>query len=396
MSRLYVDCERSTHSMKFTQILLKSLKEMCFLLFAIMTSYDALVKNVLSSTLNVQAGDDVIVETWDHGLPIAGNFVYRLRELGAHPMLLLENEQIFWKSADSLSDERLGMIGEHEWAAIEKSKAYVFIPGPADFGRIWRSRAKFGASTAYNAEWYQRAERYRLKAARIALGYATEQRARAFKVSLAAWQRMLLAASTVEFTELKEKIGRVASMLQNGAVKITAPGGTDLNLRLAGRTPFQDDCIVDTDDLDHGRNVANIPGGDVLACPDETYAEGKVAFDRPAQFMGKWIGKVGLDFDNGRLTKYRAALNAGFLRESYEKATGEKNKIAVVGVGVNSKAKTGFLQDSLASGVVTIGIGGNDDIGGANKTDFYFAGVLTRATLTVDGKTVVENGKLKT
>ena len=48
----------------------------------------------------------------------------------------------------------------------------------------------------------------------------------------------------------------------------------------------------------------------------------------------------------------------------------------------------------MASGVVTVGIGGNDDIGGANKTDFYFAGVLTKATLTIDGNTIVKNGKL--
>ena len=61
---------------------------------------------------------------------------------------------------------------------------------------------------------------------------------------------------------------------------------------------------------------------------------------------------------------------------------------------MNPKAKIGFLQDSLASGVVTVGIGGNDDIGGSNKTDFYFAGVLTKATLTVDGNVVVKDGKL--
>ena len=359
-----------------------------------MISYDALVKNVLSSTLNVQSGDDVTVETWDHGLPIAGAFIYHLRELGARPMLLFEHEQTFWKSAESLPEETLGKVGEHEWAAMEKSKGYIFIPGPADFARIWKNRSKFGASTAYNEEWYERAKRYRLKAARIALGYATQERARAYKISLAAWQRMLLAASTVDFKALGDKVGKVASMLRSGSVKITDAKGTDFSLRLAGREPYQDDCIVDSNDLDHGRNVANIPGGDVLACPDEAYADGHIVFDRPAQFMGKWIGGVRLNFKNGVLTDYQARLNADLLKASYEKASGEKNRIAVFGVGVNPKARAGFLQDSLASGVVTIGIGGNDDIGGSNKTDFYFAGVLTKATLTVDGNTIVENGKL--
>ncbi|MGA2462006.1 MAG: aminopeptidase [Candidatus Bathyarchaeia archaeon] len=359
-----------------------------------MFNYDALVRNVLNSTLSIQPGDDVIVESWDHGLPIADAFIYRLRELGAHPMLLFEHEETFWKSAESLPEEKLGKVGEHEWAAIEKAKGYVFITGPADFLRIWKNRTKFGAATAYNEEWYERAKRYRLKAARIALGYATQQRARAYNIPLAAWQRMLIAASTVDFTALKERVAKFGSLMRSGDVKLTASNGTNLNLRLSGRDPSRDDCTVDAEDLDRGKNVANIPSGDVLACPDETYAEGTGAFDRPAPFMGKWVGGVRLEFKNGLLSDYRGRLNAELLKASYDKATGERDRIAVIGVGVNPKAKTGFLQDSLAPGVVTVGIGGNDDIGGANKTDFYFAGVLTKATLTVDGKVIVENGKL--
>lgn len=360
-----------------------------------MSNYDALVKNVLSSTLNIQSGDDVIVETWNHGVPIAGAFVFQLRALGAHPMLLLEDEGTFWRSVELLPEEKLGKVGEHEWTAMEKSKKYVFVPGPADFPRVWKNRAKFGAATSYNEEWYNRAKQYRLRAARIALGYATPQRARAYGVSLAAWQRMLLAASTVDFTELQANVRKIASMLRSGQVKITDAKGTNLNLRLAGRETYQDDCIVDEDDLDHGRNVANIPGGDVLACPDETYADGTVVFSRPAQYMGKWVGGVRLNFENGLLKSYRARQNADFLKTAYDKAVGEKNRIAVIGVGLNPKVKTGFPQDSLASGVITVGIGGNDDVGGASKTDFYFAGVLTKATLTVDGNRIVENGVLK-
>jgi hypothetical protein len=52
------------------------------------------------------------------------------------------------------------------------------------------------------------------------------------------------------------------------------------------------------------------------------------------------------------------------------------------------------MQDGITAGAVTVAIGGNDDIGGVNKTDFYFPGILTKATLTVNGNTIVQNGKL--
>jgi aminopeptidase len=359
-----------------------------------MASYDGLARSVLSSTLAVQPGDDVVVETWDHGLPIADAFVYRLRELGAHPMLLFEHEEVFWRSVATLPEDKLGKVGEHEWAAIEKAKGYVFIPGPADIQKVRRNRSKFGAATSYNEEWYQRAKRYRLKAARIGLGYATQHRARAYKFSLSAWRNMLLAASTIDFAMLKNRLSKLAPTLRTGNVKITAPNGTNLTIRLVGREPYVEDCIVDEDDLVHGRNVANIPGGNALVCPDESYAEGTVVFDRPTAYMGRWIGGIKFEFGNGELTEYRARMNADALRASYEHASGEKNRIAAIGVGVNPMARIGFLQDGIVAGAVTVAIGGNDDLGGANKTDFYFPGTLTKATLTVDDKPIVKNGKL--
>jgi len=359
-----------------------------------MSNYDVLAKNVLSTTLGIQPGDDLIVETWDHGLPIASAFVYQARGLNARPMLLFEHEETFWKSADFLPEDRLGKVGEHEWAAIEKSKGYVFIPGPASFMKIWKNFPKFRASTAYNEEWYERAKRYRLKGARIALAYATRERAKSYKIPLAAWQKMLLAASNIDYSTLKDQVEKVAPLLRNGEVKITASNGTNLTLQLAGREPYSEDCIVDANDLDHGRNVANIPGGNLSVCPDETKGDGTVIFDRPTAYMGKWVGGVRFDFKDGTLTNYQARLNASLFKSSYEKATGDKSKVALVGVGLNSKVRTGFLQDSIAEGAVTVAIGGNDDVGGSNKTDYYYAGVLTKATLSVDGNVVVKNGRI--
>jgi len=198
-----------------------------------MQNYDTLAKNVLWTALGIQQGDNVIVETWDNGLPIAGAFVYGSHQLGARPMLLFEHEKTFWRSTMSLPEERLGKVGDHEWAAMEKANGYIFIPGPADLPRLLKHRSKYNASTGYNAEWYERAKRYRLKGARIGLGYASRERARAYRLSASAWQRMLVASSTVDFAGIKKKVAELASLLRTGEVKVTSPNGTSLNLKLA-------------------------------------------------------------------------------------------------------------------------------------------------------------------
>ena len=111
--------------------------------------------------------------------------------------------------------------------------------------------------------------------------------------------------------------------------------------------------------------------------------------------MGKWINGIRFNFKNGTLNEYRDHFKTpNVLKASYEKATGEKDKVAVLGIGLNPKARLGFLQDSICAGAITVAIGGNDDVGGASKTDFYFPGVITKATLTIDDNTIIQNGKV--
>ena len=357
--------------------------------------YDVVAKNVITSTLGVKPGDNVIVETWDHGLPLARAFVFNLRELGARPLLFFEDEDTFWRCCDNLGSEKLGKVGEHEWAALEKTSSYIFIPGPADFRRMLKDRPKYLAAAAYNSEWYERAERHRLKGARLAFGYASAEQARVYKLPFQSWQRMLLAASSIDFSTLKNTIDKIRPLLQGkGQIRITAPNGTDLSLRLAGRDGVAEDCIVDSDDLDKGWNIASIPGGNIVVAPDETSVEGVISFDRSTPYMGRWVDGIRWEFRNGQLVKYSAKASAESFSSIYEKADGDKNRLGRIGIGANPKIRRGFLQDSMSSGAITIWLGNNQDFGGTNKTGFMFPGVLGNATMSIDGHVIVEKGKL--
>jgi len=54
----------------------------------------------------------------------------------------------------------------------------------------------------------------------------------------------------------------------------------------------------------------------------------------------------------------------------------------------------GFTQDDKALGGITIGIGGNEDKGGKNRTsgNRHWWGSMTKATVSVDSKTIVSDG----
>src|SRR5437016_9432532 len=98
---------------------------------ASVSEYEALAKNVIRRTLHIQPKENVIVETWNHGLPIATEVVYQVLAAGARPMLLFEDEETYWKSVTTLPESKLGQVGSHEWRAMSEADGYVFIPGPA-------------------------------------------------------------------------------------------------------------------------------------------------------------------------------------------------------------------------------------------------------------------------
>ena len=361
-----------------------------------MSEYESLAKNVIKKTLHVKPKENVIVESWNHGLQVAAEFVYQLRAAGARPMFLFEDEATAWRSIATLPKSKLGHVGSHEWKAVGEADAYVFIPGPADISKVREvGSEKWSAFTGYNSDWYKRAKKNRLRGARIALGYATKQRADAYGFDLDAWRSMLLDASSVDPSEILRRGRKVqAALAKKGRLEISAPNGTRFSCDLVGREAGIEDGVVSEEDLDDGENVANIPAGEAYVVPDERSAEGTIVFDRPLAYLGRWVRGISLAFDGGRLAKWSATENADLIQKQWDAAKGDRDRLGYVDIGVNPRGRQGFLQDVIAAGNVYVAVGDNEEAGGKNKTDFFLGSSLSNATVTVNGKPIVTDGAL--
>ncbi len=128
----------------------------------------------------------------------------------------------------------------------------------------------------------------------------------------------------------------------------------------------------------------------------ETVGSGKVVSDRLA-LWGTIVEGLTWNFENGKMISYSATSNQEVFDEFYGGASGDKDKIAHITIGVNpAGVPTGLgLTDAICAGVVSIGIGRNIESGGKNETNFSWSISLTDASLVADGVTLVENGKLK-
>ncbi len=358
---------------------------------------EALARVLLGSALGVKRGENVIIETWTHTLPYATACVTEARRRGALPILFYEDEGSYWRSWEVVSKRDLGRVGSHEWAALAKAHAYVFFPGPADRVRQRAVRSEFRQAVSYNQEWYRRAKAAHLRGVRSALGYASEEAAALYHVDVGLWREQLIRGSLqADLAAIKGEVARLSARLLKGKeVRIMAPNGTDLTLKLRGRPPIGDDGIADAKDVKAGNNVAVAPPGYVAVAIDEKSAQGLAVANRPSFLPAGRLEGGQWEFEHGQMIT--ASFTDGgetFERMSQGAAPGW-NRGAFFSLGVNPALDAGVPQvEDQEAGAVAIGIGGNAGYGGSNSNPFLAWLIVGEATVALDGKPLVDRGKL--
>ena len=358
---------------------------------------EALARVFLGPVLNVKRGENVIIETWTHTLPYATACVTEARRRGAYPLLLYEDEGAYWRSWEAVSKKDLGKVGAHEWAALAKAQAYVFFPGPADRPRQLAVRQEYRQSVAYNQEWYRRAKQAHLRGVRSALGYASNEAATVNHVDAATWREQLVRASIqADLPAIKRDVVRLSARLLKGKeLRIMASNGTDLTLHLRGRKPIGDDGIADAADVKVGNNVAVAPPGVVAVAIDEKSAQGLAVANRPSYPSSGPLTGGQWEFDQGQMVSGSFTDGGDTFERITQEATPGWNRGAFFSVGVNPALDPGVpaVEDQEA-GAVAIGIGGNAGYGGSNSNPFLSWLIVGEATVALDGKPLVDRGKL--
>src|SRR3989475_8992257 len=203
---------------------------------------------------------------------------------------------------------------------------------------------------------------------------------------------MILRASSVDFNAIARKGKKLAALLSKDAeVEVSAPNGTRFVCELKGRPAQSDDGIVDAQDVKDGEFMTNVPPGYVIVCPGETSAEGTVRFDRPVPYLGLQVADVAFQFKDGKAA-WSAGANEESIRSQYDRATGAKDRLGWLQIGLNPAASYGFLQDDLVAGAGEIGIGDNSEYDGKKHPNFGFQGRLLKPTRRGGEKKVVDKG----
>jgi hypothetical protein len=129
---------------------------------------DRVAKKVVSESLHLQKGESLTVETWNNGFALAKKVVIEARKIGAHPIMIFEDEDSYVESFKGTPKDSRGKMGEHEYDLLASTNAYFFIPNEVLEGYTKRlSPSDVDESTNYGDSWYEAAEKAKLRGARM-------------------------------------------------------------------------------------------------------------------------------------------------------------------------------------------------------------------------------------
>ncbi len=202
-------------------------------------------------------------------------------------------------------------------------------------------------------------------------------------------------AMQADYNVIRQNALGVARLVEKGTtLRITGHGGkTDLLLETGGRPVEKDFGIFDREGT---QLYLNMPSGEICFAPPEESANGR-AFIELAYRQGQPIRNLELEFNRGLVRARRASQGLELFNETIARGGGDAARLGEFGLGLNPAIEkvTGFLLlDEKLLGTIHLALGENRPLGGINNSALHWDLVVQQATVELDGRVIMKDGKL--
>lgn len=192
-------------------------------------------------------------------------------------------------------------------------------------------------------------------------------------------------------------VGRIVR--EGGAVHITSPQGTELEFHLNSYTTNVSTGMPGSEAGYAGLEL--IPGGQVARVPDPGSVNGRLVIDGSvnAPEYEQVDEPIGLDVHDGTVNSITGGVVGDKLRRFLRAVDldGEAYNLTEFGLGTNpacrQTAQAGPAEDTHQRGCVSFAIGADVHLGGITKAACHVDMTMREATVTIDGRVVVQDGQ---
>ena len=363
-------------------------------------SYQSIAEKVVVQNAGVKQGDLVLIFGSDEDLPLVEDIAVEVRKRGASPLVSVGTERLSRRMYDEVPAEydkqppgvMMKLAGVADVIILTEAAEGRTLKGvPAE-----RIAARAQAFAPVSALMRKRGVRT------VALGnglYPSAERAEQFEISREQLADLMYGGIDTDYEALQATGQQVQKQLAGGKeLRITNPNGTDFRVGISGRPITVNDGIISAEDRKKGGAATSVwlPAGEVYLTPVPGTGTGSVVTDK-FFYQGQAIEGLRLELKDGKLTSMTARNGLEPLQSAYDAAGSGKDVLGVIDIGINPGIKSpegGPVHVWGKAGTVTVLVGNNTWAGGNNEVSFAVPAYSYSSTVTVDGKPLVQNGKL--
>lgn len=203
---------------------------------------------------------------------------------------------------------------------------------------------------------------------------------------------MMIRCLSADYQAIAARSRKLSDELQRGdLVRVTSPAGTDITLRRGDRYPKPDTGLYH-----ETGSSGNLPAGETFFAPLEGSAQGYIVFEAAVAGIGKLQQTIHIVVRDGMAVEITGGSEAEKLNELVDGVGPDGRNLAELGIGTNDQAQiTGvILEDEKVMGTVHFALGDNKSMGGTVAVSSHLDGLILQPTVYVDGRMIMEAGKL--
>ncbi len=176
-------------------------------------------------------------------------------------------------------------------------------------------------------------------------------------------------------------------------IRITDPNGTDLTLQIATKSIVVTDGTTTENPGPDELKITWLSGGEVTLGIDPGSVHGRLVVER-VHFDGEELRDLMFDFEPGKRTVIQSESDVSRLLVTLDSAPPGLDGITGLKIGINPAIRDWRLLPFMGSGIVSVSLGANRLLGGDIDLPYILFLSLNRASVTVDGSLLIENGEL--
>jgi aminopeptidase len=362
---------------------------------------DALAAKLVNVCAGVREGELVGITGDPKDAEILEDLAVQVRKTGAHPLIMLTSDRLARRLYDDVPAQfdTQSPLWDMKLAGLLDAEFVLESGDEAALAGVQADRVGAREKTFQPVFKKMRERNVRI----IFLGnglYPTRSRAKQYGVSETELKKLFWDGVNTDYIRLQATGAKVKKVLSEGKqIHLTHANGTDLTASVEKRVVMVSDGVIDDAKRKQGGAACwtYLPAGEVYVSTAAGTAQGRVVVDR-IFFEGKEINDLVMEVKGGKVVSLTAKSNGDRLAAAFKAAAEGKDRFGVIDVGVNANVRLPMNSKVLAAtpaGMISVYVGNDTWAGGDDNTPFSLTGHLPGATLTVDGKAMVEKGELK-